>query len=153
MEAGVARHSQELMDLDPSGANRAKVSALRDDWRAYLDLRERVISLALAGKLADARTLEAGPASAAFDRATATLQALQQSLADFSAQQQETVRAALGKAVTELGALAVAAGFFVVALILSRRKQRNLLSFQIERSNWNGSVGASSKWPDATSRC
>ena len=130
VEAGVAGRSQELLDLDPSKANRMKVSALRNDWQSYIDLRERVISLALEGKLAEARTLESGPASSAFDRATASLQALQQSLANFSAQQQDTVRVALGKAVTELGALAIAAGFFVAALILSRRKQRRLLIFQ-----------------------
>jgi GAF domain-containing protein len=89
-----------------------------------------VVSLALDGKLTDARALEAGPADAAFERATDSLQAVQQSLADFSTQQQETVRAGLGKAVAELGALAATTILFVATLIWSRRKQRKLLSIQ-----------------------
>lgn len=129
-ETDIATPSQELMNLDPSGANRARVAALRDDWRSYMDLRESVISLALEGKLAEARALEAGPTSAAFERAAATLRALQQSLADFSAQQQEIIRSGLRKAVTELGALAMAAILFVAALIWSRRKQRRLIGLQ-----------------------
>jgi diguanylate cyclase (GGDEF)-like protein len=137
-DARIAIHSQELVDLDPSGANRAKVAALRDDWRSYTDLRESVISLALEGKLAEARALEAGPSSAAFERAAASLQALQQSLADFSAQQQDTVHTGLRKAVAELGALAATTILFVATLIWSRRKQRKLLSLwsraeQLER--------------------
>jgi diguanylate cyclase (GGDEF)-like protein len=126
----IATHSQELVDLDPSDANRAKVAALRDDWQSYTNLRESVISLALEGKLAEARALEAGPSSAAFERAAASLQALQQSLADFSVQQQETVRAGLRKAISELGALAATTILFVATLIWSRCKQRKLFSLQ-----------------------
>jgi diguanylate cyclase (GGDEF)-like protein len=74
--------------------------------------------------------LEGGPASAAFERAEASLQALQQSLAEFSVQQQKTVRLGLREAVTELGALAASAILFVTALIWSRRKQRKLISLQ-----------------------
>ena len=129
-ETSIARRSQELLDLGLTGANRATVVALRDDWRSYMDLREGVLSLALEGKLAEARALQAGPASAAFERVAASLQALQESLADFSLQQQETVRAGLRKAVTELGALAATAIMFVAALIWSRRKQRKLVILQ-----------------------
>jgi GGDEF domain-containing protein len=129
-EAGIARHSQELMDLNPSGRNRAKIVALRDNWQSYMDLRERVISLALEEKITEARTMEAGPTSAAFERALASIEALQKSLADFSARQEATVRAGLTEAVTELCALAVTATLFVAALIWSRRKQRKLLILQ-----------------------
>src|SRR5258708_17405478 len=47
-DARIATHSQELVNLDASDANRAKVAALRDDWRSYTNLRKSVISLALA---------------------------------------------------------------------------------------------------------
>ena len=130
-DARIAMHSQGLVDLDPSVANRAKVAAFRDDWRSYMDLRERVTSLALEGKLAEARALESGPSNAAFERAAASLQALHESLADFSSQQQETVRTGLRKAITELGALAATTILFVATLIWSRRKQRKLLSLQM----------------------
>ena len=129
-EAGIARHTQELMDLNPSGRNRAKIVALRENWQSYMDLRERVISLALEDKMTEARTMEAGPTSAAFESALANIQALQKSLADFSARQEATVRAGLTEAVTELCALAVTATLFVAALIWSRRKQRKLLTLQ-----------------------
>ncbi len=129
-DARIATYSQELVELAPTSVNRAKISALRADWQSYIDLRENVVSLALDGKLTDARALEAGPADAAFERATASLQAVQQSLAEFSTQQQETVRAGLGKAVAELGALAATTILFVATLIWSRRKQRKLLSIQ-----------------------
>ena len=95
-----------------------------------MDVRERVISLALEGKLPEARTLEAGPSSAAFARAEANLQAIEQGLADLSAQEQEIVNTGLREAVAELGALAAATILFVTTLILSRRKQRKLLSAQ-----------------------
>jgi len=130
VEAGIARHSQELMDLNPSGRNRAKIVALRENWQSYMDLRERVISLALEDKITEARTLEEGPTRAAFERSFANIQALQNSLADFSARQEATIRAGLTEAVTELCALAVTATLFVVALIWSRRKQRKLLTLQ-----------------------
>src|ERR1700722_19683633 len=58
-DARIAAHTQELADLDPSIANQAKVAKLRDDWRAYTDLRENVISLAQQGRLPEARALEA----------------------------------------------------------------------------------------------
>ena len=118
------------MDLNPSGRNRAKIIALRENWQSYMDLRERVISLALEEKMTEARTMEAGPTSAAFERALANIQALQKSLADFSARQEATVRAGLTEAITELCALAVTATLFVAALIWSRRKQRKLLTLQ-----------------------
>ena len=129
-DARVAVHSRELVSLDPFGATPATVAALLDGWRSYTDLRERVISLALEGRLAEARDLEAGPCGSAFERATASLQAIQQSLADFSAYQQETVRTGLREAVAELGALATTTILFVATLIWSRRKQRKLLSLQ-----------------------
>jgi len=129
-EAGVAKHSQELLDLNPSGRNRATIVALRDNWQSYMDLRERVISLALQEKITEARTMEAGPTNAAFERASASIQALQKSLAEFSARQETTVRKGLTEAVTELCALAVTATLFVAALIWSRRKQRKLLTLQ-----------------------
>ncbi len=91
-----------------------RFAALYDGWQSYTELRERVISLALEGKLTEARDLEAGPASVAFERAAASLQAAQQSLADFSTQQQETVRTGLREAVAELGALAATTILFVV---------------------------------------
>src|SRR5206468_7892683 len=87
-ETAIARHSQELMDLNPSSRNRAKIVALRDNWQTYMDLRERVISLALEEKMTEARITEAGPASAAFERSLANIEALQKSLADFSARQE-----------------------------------------------------------------
>jgi len=130
-DARIVTYFQELLDLDRSSANRTRVAALRDNWRSYMDLRERVISLALEGKLGDAHDLEAGSSSVAFERVAASLQALQQSLADFSVQQQETVRAGLRKAVAELGALAATTILFVATLIWSRRKQRTLLRLQI----------------------
>jgi len=126
----IAADSQELVDLDPSQATQAKVAELREDWRSYTQLRESVISLALEGRLAEARALEAGPSSAAFERAAISLQAIQQRLADFSVHQQETVRTGLRKAVAELGALAATTILFVATLIWSRRKQRKLLSLQ-----------------------
>jgi diguanylate cyclase (GGDEF)-like protein len=129
-DASIATHFQELVDLDASAANRAKVAALRDNWKSYMDLRESVISLVLEGKLAEARALEAGPSSVAFERTAAGLQALQQSLADFSAQQQETVRTGMRKALAELGALAITSILFVATLIWSRRKQRKLIRLQ-----------------------
>jgi diguanylate cyclase (GGDEF)-like protein len=129
-DARIDTQSQELVDLDPADANRAKIAAWRNDWRSYMDLRESVIALALDGKLTEARALEAGPSTAAFERAAASLQALQQNLADFSAQQQETIRAGLSKAVDELSALAATTILFVATLIWSRRRQRKLLSLQ-----------------------
>ena len=54
--------------LNPSAANRVKVAAWRDDWKSYIDLREKIISLALEGKLAEAHALETGPSSATFER-------------------------------------------------------------------------------------
>jgi diguanylate cyclase (GGDEF)-like protein len=129
-DASIAKYGQQLLDVNPSGANRAKVAALLDAWRSYMNLRENVIALALAGKLPEAYALEAGPSSVAFRQAAHSLQALQQSLASFSALQEETVRTGLKKAVTELGALATATILFVVTLIWSRRKQRKLLSLQ-----------------------
>ena len=126
----IAEYSAQLVDLDPSTANRAKVAALLGGWRSYTGLRERVISLALEGNLAEARALEAGPASAAFARITAGLDTLQRNLANFSARQQEIVRTGLRKAVAELGALAAATILFVATLIWSRRKQQKLLSLQ-----------------------
>ena len=89
-----------------------------------------MISLAVDGKLAEARALEAGPSSAAFERAKTSLQTLQQSLTDFSTLQQETIRAGLTRAIDELGALAAATILFVAALIWSRRKQRKLIGLQ-----------------------
>jgi diguanylate cyclase (GGDEF)-like protein len=129
-DARVATHSQELLDLNSSAANRAKVAALRNDWTSFMDLRERVISLVLEGKFAEARDLETGPSSAAFDRFTASLQNLQQSLAAFSAQEEETVRSGLKRALTELGALATTTILFVATLIWSQRKQRKLIRIQ-----------------------
>lgn len=129
-EAGIAKHSQELMDLNPSARNRAKIVALRENWQSYMNLRERVISLALEEKITEARILEEGPTRAAFERSFASIQALQKSLADFSARQEATIRAGLTEAVTELCALAVTATLFVAALIWSRRKQRKLLTLQ-----------------------
>jgi diguanylate cyclase (GGDEF)-like protein len=126
----LAKHSQELLDLDPSAANRGKVAALRDDWKSYMDLRERVISLVLDEKLVEARALDAGSASVAFERFAAGLQALEQGLAEFSAQQQETVRTGLKKALAELGALAATTLLFVATLIWSHRKQRKLIRIQ-----------------------
>jgi diguanylate cyclase (GGDEF)-like protein len=129
-DAQIAKYGQQLVDVDPSAANRARVAALLDAWRSYMNLRESVIALALAGKLPEAYALEAGPSGVAFAQAAASLQALQQSLSEFSARQEETVRTGLKKAVTELGALAAATILFVVTLIWSRRKQRKLLSLQ-----------------------
>jgi diguanylate cyclase (GGDEF)-like protein len=129
-DAQIATNLQRLIDFDHSATNRMKVAALRDDWRIYTELRERVISLALEGKSAEARILEAGPASAAFDHAVASLQSLQQSLVDFSAQQQETIHSGLWKATAELCALVITTVLFVATLIWSRRKQRKLLSLQ-----------------------
>lgn len=126
----ILTHADELTRLDPSSATRTKVAALRDDWQSYMALRERTMSLALQGKLAEARDLEAGPASAAFERATASLQGIQQRLADFSAQQQATVYAGLREAVAVLAALAATTILFVATLIWSRRKQRKLLTLQ-----------------------
>ncbi len=128
--APILKRSQELMGLDPTGVTATKVAALRDDWQSYTNVRESVLSLALEGKLAEARALEAGPLSAAFERAAASLQAIEQSLADFSAQQYETVRTGLREAVGELGALATTTILFVSTLIWSRHKQRKLLSLQ-----------------------
>ena len=129
-DALIAVHSQELVDIDPSSDMRTKVAALRDDWSFYADVRERVIFLALEGKLPQARALEGESSSAAFARAEANLQAIEQSLGDLSAQQQETVSVGLREAVAELGALAAATVLFVTTLIWSRRKQRKLLSLQ-----------------------
>ena len=106
--AGIARHSQELLDLNPSGRNRAKIVALRDNWQSYMDLRERVISLALEEKITEARTLAEGPTRAAFERSFASIQALQKSLDDFSARQEATIRAGLTEAVTECAFCALA---------------------------------------------
>lgn len=128
--AAILKRSQELTGLDPTGVTATKVAALRDDWQSYANLRDSVISLALEGKLAEARALEAGPLSAAFERAAASLQAIEQSLADLSAQQYETVRTGLREAVGELGALATTTILFVSTLIWSRHKQRKLLSLQ-----------------------
>jgi diguanylate cyclase (GGDEF)-like protein len=129
-DAHIAAQSQELIELVPSGASRAKIASMRDDWGAYMELRERVISLALAGKLPEARGLEAGALSVAFEHSTSSLRVLQQSLAEFSAQQQEIVRTGLRKAFAELGALAATTILFVAMLIWSRRKQRKLFSLQ-----------------------
>ena len=129
-DAHIDARFQELLDLDPSGTNRAQVATLSNDWRSYTDARKSVISLALEGKSAEARALEVGPSSAAFERVTGGLQAIQQGLADFSARQQETVRAGLREAVAELAALAATTILFVATLIWSRRKQRKLLSLQ-----------------------
>ena len=129
-DARIAAYSKELVSLDPSGGTPAKVAALNDSWQAYIDRRESVISLALEGKLAEARALEAGPSSAAFERAGASLRAVQQSLADFSARQQVTVRTGLREAVAELGALAATTILFVATLIWSRHKQSKLLTLQ-----------------------
>jgi len=126
----IAKHFQELMDLDPSSANRAKVAGLRDRWKSCMDLQERVISLVLEGKLAEAQALEAGPSSVAFERFSAGMQAFQKSLADFSAQQQETVRAGMKIALAELGALGTTTILYVATLIWSRRKQRKLIRLQ-----------------------
>lgn len=126
----ILEHVDELTDLDPSGTFRTKVATLRSDWQSYTILRESVISLALEGRLAEARMVEDGSSDAAFERAMTSLQAIQQSLADSSVQQQETVHTGLKKAVTVLGALAATTVLFVATLIWSRRKQRKLLSLQ-----------------------
>ena len=122
--------AQELAGLDPSGGMRVKVAEWSVDWRSYVKHREQVISLALEGRLTEARTLEGGPSSAAFERAEANLHAIEQGLAELSTQQQEIVNEGLREAVAELGALAAATVLFVTTLILSRRKQRKLLSLQ-----------------------
>ena len=49
-DAHIDARFQELLDLDPSGTNRAQVATLSNDWRSYTDARESVISLALEGK-------------------------------------------------------------------------------------------------------
>ena len=130
-DARMARRVQELIDLDPSSATRSKLATLLDDWRSYGDLREKAMSLALEEKLPEARALETGPLSAAFVRAEANLQDIQQSLADFSTREQQIVSAGLRQAVTELVALALAITLFVATLIWSRRRQRKLLNLQI----------------------
>jgi diguanylate cyclase (GGDEF)-like protein len=129
-EASIVTHFQELVDLDPSGVNLAKVAALREQWRFYMDLQENAISLAEAGKLAEARDLEAGPSSAAFEGIADSLQVIQQNLVDISGHQQETISAGLKEAVAELGALASTTIMFVATLIWSRRKHRKLLGIQ-----------------------
>jgi diguanylate cyclase (GGDEF)-like protein len=129
-DARIALHFQKLMNLEPSNDLRVKVTAWQNDWSSYADVRNRVTSLALEGKLAEARALENGPFSAAFARAEANLRAMEQSLADLFAQQQETVSVGLREAVAELGSLATATLLFVSTLIWSRRKQRKLLSDQ-----------------------
>ena len=122
----IAAYFQELMVLDRSGTTGVKVDVLRDQWQTYTNLRERVISLALEGRLAEARALEAGPAIDAFERVSISLQAIQQSLAVFSAQEQETIRTGLKDAVAELCAMAATTILFVATLIWSRHKQRKL---------------------------
>ena len=129
-DARIAGYTHALADIDPSSGIRASVAVWRDDWSSYVDVREKVLTLALEGKLPEARTLEAGPSSAAFAHAEANLQTIEQGLADLSAQEQEIVNAGLREAVAEMGALATATILFVTTLILSRRKQRRLLSAQ-----------------------
>ena len=129
-DSRIASNLLELVELDPSAANRARVDALLQDWRSYTDLRESLLALAAEGKLGEARALEAGPASVAFGRVAAAWQALQQSLTAFSSRQQGIVRAGLRKAFAELGALAGATILFVATLIWSRRRQQKLLSLQ-----------------------
>jgi diguanylate cyclase (GGDEF)-like protein len=129
-DARINQQSQELNGLDYSRATRAKILAFYDKWRSYTHLRERVLSLAQEGRLPEARILDSGPSGVAFVRAAASLQDLRQSLEDFSARQQETVRAGLTEAVAELGALAATAILFVAALVLSRRTQRKFLTRQ-----------------------
>jgi diguanylate cyclase (GGDEF)-like protein len=137
-DGAIAAFSQKLAGLDPSGGTPAKVTAWLDVWRSYVNLRESVVSLALEHKIGEAGALEAGPADTAFEHAMASLQAVQQGLADFSANQQEVIRAGLGKAVSELGALAATLILFVVTLFWSHQRQRKLLILhsqaqQIER--------------------
>src|SRR5665213_1381210 len=129
-DARIETRFQELVGLLPSRATQAEVAGLQDDWRSYMDQRESVMALALSGRLAEARVLEAGPSSVAFERAAIGMQGLQHTLGDFAAQQQEIVRRGLKDAVAELGALAAATILFVATLIWSRRKQRKLLSLQ-----------------------
>ena len=129
-DARIAGYTHALADIDPSSGVRANVAGWRNDWSAYVEIRESVTSLAVEGKLAEARKLAGAPSSAAFARAERNLEAIEQSLADLSAQKQEIVNEGLREAVAELGALAAATILFVTTLILSRRKQRKLLSLQ-----------------------
>ena len=129
-QAVMGARLQALVDLAPLVANQEKVAALRRDWQSYLEVREKVIALARDDRLAEARALEAGPSSLAFERSTNDLQSIADSLAGFSAEQQETVRTGLGQAGTELGALAATMILFVATLIWSRRNQRRLIHLQ-----------------------
>ncbi len=128
-DARIAGYTHALADIDPSNGIRAKVAVWRDDWSSYVNVREQVISLALDGKLRK-RAPWRRTSSAAFARAEANLPAIEQSLADLSVQEQEIVNTGLREAVAELGALAAATVLFVTTLILSRRKERKLLSAQ-----------------------
>ena len=129
-DARIAGYTHALANIDPSSGIRAKVAAWRDDWRSYVDIREQVMSLALEGKLSQARILEAGPSRGAFARAEADLPSIEQALADLSTRDEEIVNAGLREAVTELGALAAATILFVTTLIWSRRRQQKLLTQQ-----------------------
>jgi diguanylate cyclase (GGDEF)-like protein len=129
-DARIAAYSQELMGIDPSDAAHDKIAEYADDWQSYINLRDIEVSLAMQGNIDEARAYEAGSSSMAFERAAASLQTIEKSLADFSAQQQETVRVGLHEAVAELGALAATTILFVATLIWSRRKQRKLLVLQ-----------------------
>lgn len=126
----ISVHFQKLIDLNPSEGMREKVAAWQNDWSSYATVRDRVTSLALEGKLGEARALEDGPSSAAFEHAEANMQAIELSLADLFGQQQATVNTGLREAVAELGSLATATILFVGTLIWSRRKQRKLIGLQ-----------------------
>jgi diguanylate cyclase (GGDEF)-like protein len=102
----------------------------RTNWNSVVQLQDRAILLASAGRVAEAGALEADASSGAFERAMASLETIQQSLKELSNQQQRTVRAGLREAFAELSALAVAALLFAMALIWSRRKQAKLLTQQ-----------------------
>jgi diguanylate cyclase (GGDEF)-like protein len=126
----IAGYTHALAEIDPSSGIREKVAVWRDNWSSYTDVREKVISLALDGKLPEARALGGEPSRIALAHVEEGLQGIEQSLAEFSTEQQVIVNTGLREAVAEMGALAAATGLFVATLILSRRKQRKLLSAQ-----------------------
>ena len=124
-DAEVQARLTTLVSLDLPKAALQGAGEFRSRWRAYLQVRDEVISLILEGRAAQAVHLESKLGSEAFENASGALQVMRLDLGEHAKKQSQLVQSTLLRVVVELVLLVLTLARLVWSLLSSFRSERD----------------------------